>query len=70
LSVRLARYWLAHASRVNVSFSEIPRGKYDFDVVGHYARPDIFQLYVNERSMSSVVFGTHVPDMLMPEKET
>ncbi len=28
---------------------QIIRGKYDFDVVGHYARPDIFQLHVDER---------------------
>ncbi|HEY5076820.1 MAG TPA: nitrilase, partial [Acidimicrobiia bacterium] len=27
---------------------EITRGKFDFDVVGHYARPDIFRLIVDE----------------------
>lgn len=35
----------------------ITRGKYDLDVVGHYARPDIFQLSVDTRSKSAVTFG-------------
>jgi len=52
----------------DLHLGEIARGKYDFDVVGHYARPDIFQLYVNERSMPSVVFASNVPDMLPPGK--
>ena len=29
--------------------AEIARGKYDFDAAGHYARPDVFRLHVNER---------------------
>lgn len=31
-----------------LDMGEIVRSKVDFDVVGHYARPDIFQLLVNE----------------------
>ncbi len=34
--------------------AQIVRGKYDLDVVGHYARPDIFQLHVDERSKRPV----------------
>jgi len=39
-----------------VDLGEIARGTYDLDVVGHYARPDIFQLTVNERPMTPVRF--------------
>lgn len=31
-----------------LDLAEIVRGKYDFDVVGHYSRPDVFQLIVDE----------------------
>jgi len=34
--------------------AQIVRGKYDLDVVGHYARPDIFQLHVDERKKQPV----------------
>ena len=38
----------------DLDMAEIARGKFDFDVVGHYARPDIFQLTVNEQPMPAV----------------
>jgi nitrilase len=34
--------------------AQIVRGKYDLDVIGHYARPDIFQLHVDERAKKPV----------------
>jgi nitrilase len=40
----------------DIDLSEIARGKFDFDAVGHYARPDIFRLVVNERPAPPVVF--------------
>ncbi|MEO0543993.1 MAG: carbon-nitrogen hydrolase family protein [Pseudomonadota bacterium] len=33
----------------DLDMEEVIRGKFDFDVAGHYARPDIFQLLVDER---------------------
>jgi len=38
--------------------AQIIRGKFDLDVVGHYARPDVFQLHVDERSKSPVTTST------------
>jgi nitrilase len=38
-----------------LDLNEIGRGKFDFDVAGHYSRPDVFQLTVNEAPMSAVV---------------
>ncbi len=32
----------------DIDLGEIVRGKFDLDVTGHYARPDVFQLQVNE----------------------
>ncbi len=35
---------------------DLARGKFDFDVVGHYARPDVFTLHVNEAPARPSVF--------------
>jgi len=39
----------------DLDLDEIPKSKYDFDVVGHYSRSDIFRLYVNTQPMPAVV---------------
>jgi nitrilase len=41
-----------------LDLAEIVRGKLDFDVVGHYARPDVFQLTVNTRPKPPVAWQT------------
>src|SRR5262245_546365 len=38
-----------------LDLGDIGRGKFDFDVAGHYSRPDVFQLVVNEAPMPPVV---------------
>jgi len=38
----------------DLDLDEIARAKYDFDVTGHYARPDVFQLSVDERPRQPV----------------
>jgi len=44
-----------------LDLDQITRAKYDFDVAGHYARPDVFRLYVNERPTPPVVYGSGEP---------
>ena len=38
----------------DLDMGEIVRSKIDFDVVGHYSRPDVFQLMVNEQPAEPV----------------
>jgi nitrilase len=39
-----------------IDVAELAGARYDFDVTGHYARPDIFRLTVDESARSSVSF--------------
>ncbi len=47
--------------REGILYAELDRGaiaraRFDFDVVGHYARPDVFQLHVDERRRRPAAF--------------
>jgi nitrilase len=42
----------------DLDLNDIGRGKFDFDVTGHYSRPDVFQLIVNEAATPPVVART------------
>ncbi|MDH2435475.1 carbon-nitrogen hydrolase family protein [Pokkaliibacter sp. MBI-7] len=39
-----------------IDTADLIRARYDFDVTGHYARPDVFELHVDERRKQGVVF--------------
>lgn len=57
----------------DLDLREVARGKYDFDVAGHYARPDVFQLLVDERPRPPVASRAgesgHVPDSSSADDE-
>ena len=40
----------------SVDTEDLVRARYDLDVCGHYSRPDIFTLEVDERARSGTVF--------------
>lgn len=46
----------------DIDADEIIRARLDFDVAGNYARPDVFQLSVNEASPSPVSFNHSNPN--------
>ena len=41
----------------DLDMGEVARGKFDFDVTGHYARPDVFHFWVNQEEQPSVDLG-------------
>lgn len=45
----------------DLDLADIARGKFDFDVVGHYARPDVFRLTVNDAPAVPVTIAPPPP---------
>jgi len=54
----------------DLDLGEIAEGKYDLDVAGHYARPDVFRLLVNERPAPVVSLGVDEEDDLRSTLES
>jgi nitrilase len=41
----------------DLDMADVARGKFDFDVTGHYARPDVFHFRVNQEPQVPVDLG-------------
>lgn len=41
----------------DINLDQIAESQFDFDGVGHYSRPDIFQLVVNEKKQENVIWN-------------
>ena len=54
----------------DLDLGQIAEGKYDLDVAGHYARPDVFRLLVNERPAPVASFGADETDDLRSTLES
>lgn len=39
-----------------LDMNEVTKARYDFDPVGHYSRPDLFQLIVNEAKQKNIIW--------------
>lgn len=48
-----------------IDLADIARGHLDMDAVGHYSRPDVFELRVNTRRQSAVVFEGGAPSAVV-----
>jgi nitrilase len=53
----------------DLDLAQVVRSRFDFDVVGHYSRPDIFQLQVDERSKPTVLSSVGDPVKSFTESE-
>ena len=45
----------------DLDLAQIAQSKFDFDVTGHYARPDVFQLLINEEALLPVTYRSTGP---------
>ena len=46
----------------DIDLAQVSKSKFDFDVVGHYARPDIFRLLIDEQPKPPTLFGESTAD--------
>lgn len=51
-------YGKAAVLSAELDLDDVVRGKFDLDVSGHYARPDVFQLTVDTRTRSAVAYDS------------
>lgn len=49
-----------HHKNILTDLGDIARAKFDFDVVGHYSRPEVFSLNIREHPRKAASFTSKV----------
>ena len=57
MEITKRHYFVIGSGLSGLDMAQVAAGRFDFDVTGHYARPDVFHFWVNQEEQLPVDLG-------------